>query len=35
MTAVSGKASAVFSQTALMEYTILPAGPFSVLTQKS
>ena len=32
---VSGKASAVFSQTALLEYTILPSGPFSVLTQYS
>ena len=32
---VSGKASATFSQTALMEYTILPTGPFSVLTQYS
>jgi tetratricopeptide (TPR) repeat protein len=32
---VSGKASAVFFQTALMEYTILPTGPFSVLTQYS
>ncbi len=32
---VSGKASAVFSQTALLEYTVLPAGPFSVLTQYS
>jgi tetratricopeptide (TPR) repeat protein len=32
---VSGRGSAVFSQTALMEYTILPAGPFSVLTQYS
>ena len=35
VTTVSGKASAVFSQTALLEYTILPAGPFSVLTQYS
>ena len=33
--AVSGKASAVFFQTALMEYTVLPAGPFSLLTQYS
>jgi tetratricopeptide (TPR) repeat protein len=32
---VSGQASAVFSQTALMEYTILPSGPFSLLTQYS
>ncbi|MGA9754641.1 MAG: tetratricopeptide repeat protein [Desulfobaccales bacterium] len=32
---VSGQASAVFSQSALLEYTILPAGPFSVLTQYS
>ena len=32
---VSGKGSAVFSQTALLEYTILPSGPFSVLTQYS
>jgi len=32
---VSGKASAVFSQTALLDYTILPSGPFSVLTQYS
>jgi Tfp pilus assembly protein PilF len=30
---VSGQASAVFYQNALMEYTVLPAGPFSVLTQ--
>ncbi len=35
VTTVSGKASAVFSQTALLEYTILPAGPFSLLTQYS
>ena len=34
-TTISGKASAVFSQTALLEYTILPAGPFSLLTQYS
>jgi tetratricopeptide (TPR) repeat protein len=34
-TTVSGKASAVFSQTALLEYTVLPAGPFSLLTQYS
>ena len=33
--AVSGKASAVFFQTALMKYTVLPAGPFSLLTQYS
>jgi tetratricopeptide (TPR) repeat protein len=32
---VSGKASAVFSQAALFEYTVLPSGPFSVLTQYS
>jgi tetratricopeptide (TPR) repeat protein len=32
---ISGQASAVFSQTALLEYTFLPAGPFSVLTQYS
>jgi tetratricopeptide (TPR) repeat protein len=32
---VSGKGSAVFSQSALLEYTVLPAGPFSVLTQYS
>jgi tetratricopeptide (TPR) repeat protein len=32
---VSGKGSAVFSQTALLEYTVLPTGPFSVLTQYS
>lgn len=32
---VSGKGSAVFSQTALLEYTILPSRPFSVLTQYS
>jgi len=32
---VSGKGSAVFSQAALLEYTILPSGPFSVLTQYS
>jgi tetratricopeptide (TPR) repeat protein len=32
---VSGKASAVFFQTALLEYTVMPAGPFSVLTQYS
>ena len=35
VTTVSGKASAVFAQTALLEYTILPTGPFSVLTQYS
>lgn len=35
VTAISGKASAVFFQTALLEYTILPTGPFSVLTQYS
>ena len=35
VTTVSGKASAVFSQSALLEYTILPAGPFSLLTQYS
>ncbi len=35
VTTVSGMASAVFSQTALLEYTFLPAGPFSVLTQYS
>jgi tetratricopeptide (TPR) repeat protein len=35
VTTVSGKASAVFFQTAQLEYTILPAGPFSVLTQYS
>lgn len=35
VTTVSGKASAVFSQTGLLEYTILPSGPFSVLTQYS
>lgn len=34
-TAISGKASAVFFQTALMEYTFLPTGPFSLLTQYS
>jgi tetratricopeptide (TPR) repeat protein len=34
-TGVSGKASAVFSQTALLEYTIMPSGPFSILTQYS
>jgi tetratricopeptide (TPR) repeat protein len=32
---VSGKASSVFYQNALMEYTILPAGPFSILSQYS
>jgi tetratricopeptide (TPR) repeat protein len=32
---VSGKSSAVFSQTALLEYAVLPSGPFSVLTQYS
>jgi tetratricopeptide (TPR) repeat protein len=30
---ISGQASAVFSQNALLEYTIKPQGPFSVLTQ--
>jgi tetratricopeptide (TPR) repeat protein len=35
VTAVSGKGSAVFYQTGLLEYTVLPAGPFSVLTQYS
>jgi tetratricopeptide (TPR) repeat protein len=35
VTTVSGKASAVFSQAAQFEYTILPSGPFSVLTQYS
>jgi tetratricopeptide (TPR) repeat protein len=35
VTTVSGQASSVFSQTALMEYTFLPAGPFSILTQYS
>jgi tetratricopeptide (TPR) repeat protein len=32
---VSKQASAVFSQTALAEYTLFPAGPFSVLGQYS
>jgi tetratricopeptide (TPR) repeat protein len=35
VTTVSGKASAVFSQTALMEYIVFPTGPFSLLTQYS
>jgi len=35
VTGVSGKASAVFSQTALLEYTVNPTGPFSLLTQYS
>jgi tetratricopeptide (TPR) repeat protein len=35
VTTVSGQASAVFSQTALLEYTLLPAGPFSILSQYS
>ena len=35
VTGISGKASGVSFQTALLEYTILPAGPFSLLTQYS
>ena len=35
ITTVSGKASAVFSQSALLEYTLFPAGPFSILSQYS
>ena len=33
VTNISGKGGSVFTQTALMEYTLLPAGPFSVLGQ--
>jgi tetratricopeptide (TPR) repeat protein len=35
VTTISGKGGSVFTQTALMEYTVLPAGPFSVLAQYS
>jgi len=35
ITTVTGKASAVFSQSALLEYTLFPAGPFSILSQYS
>jgi len=34
-TSISGKGGAVFSQTALMEYTLFPEGPFSLLGQYS
>jgi tetratricopeptide (TPR) repeat protein len=34
-TKISGKGGSVFTQTALMEYTLLPAGPFSILGQYS
>jgi tetratricopeptide (TPR) repeat protein len=34
-TKISGKGGSVFNQTALMEYTLLPAGPFSILGQYS
>ncbi len=34
-TKISGKGGSVFTQTALMEYTVNPAGPFSVLGQYS
>jgi tetratricopeptide (TPR) repeat protein len=33
VTNISGKGGSVFTQTALMEYTVLPAGPFSILGQ--
>lgn len=33
VTKISGKGGSVFTQTALMEYTVLPAGPFSILGQ--
>jgi tetratricopeptide (TPR) repeat protein len=33
VTNISGKGGSVFTQTALMEYTLLPAGPFSILGQ--
>jgi hypothetical protein len=35
VTSISGKGGSVFTQTALMEYTLFPAGPFSVLGQYS
>jgi tetratricopeptide (TPR) repeat protein len=35
VTKISGKGGSVFTQTALMEYTLFPAGPFSVLGQYS
>lgn len=35
VTKISGKGGSVFSQTALMEYNLFPAGPFSVLGQYS
>jgi tetratricopeptide (TPR) repeat protein len=35
VTTISQQASAVFSQSALLEYTLLPAGPFSILSQYS
>ncbi len=33
VTNISGKGGSVFNQAALMEYTLLPAGPFSILGQ--
>ena len=35
VTKISGKGGSVFTQTALLEYTVNPAGPFSVLGQYS
>ncbi|MFZ5449669.1 MAG: tetratricopeptide repeat protein [Thermodesulfobacteriota bacterium] len=35
VTTISGKGGSVFTQTALMEYTLFPAGPFSLLGQYS
>ncbi len=35
VTNISGKGGSVFNQTALMEYTLMPAGPFSILGQYS
>jgi tetratricopeptide (TPR) repeat protein len=35
VTTISGKGGSAFTQTALMEYTLFPAGPFSVLGQYS
>lgn len=34
-TRISGKGGSVFTQTALMEYNLFPAGPFSILGQYS
>jgi tetratricopeptide (TPR) repeat protein len=33
VTNISGKGGSVFTQTALTEYTLLPAGPFSIMGQ--